>query len=86
MICRSKGLTQNNHGFQCSTEVQSKKILEESVRRREGRQGLEKKKNRDLPGEAKGRMLGAPAGLGKTRGKSTLCDPRVNSSLMRVKD
>ena len=50
-------------------EVQSKEILEESDRRREGRQGLEKKKNQDLPGEVKERMLGAPAWLGKTRVK-----------------
>ena len=67
-------------------EDQSKDILEESVRGREGRQGLEKKKNRDLLGEAKERKLGAPAWPGKTRVKSTLHDPRVNSSLMRVKD
>ena len=51
-------------------EVQSKEILEESVRGREGRQGLEKKKNRDQPGEAKERMLGAPAWLRKTRVRS----------------
>ena len=56
-------------------EVQSKEVLEESVRGREGRQGLEKKKNRDLLGEAKERMLGVPAWLGKTRVKSTLYDP-----------
>ena len=56
-------------------EVQSKEILEESVRGREGGQGLEKKKNRDLLGEAKERVLGAPAWLGKTRVKSTLYDP-----------
>ena len=57
-------------------EVLSKEILEESVRGREGRQGLEEKKNRDLLGEAKERKLGAPAWLGKTRVKSTLYDPR----------
>ena len=57
-------------------EVQSKDILEESVRGREGRQGLEKKKkNRDLLDESKERKLGAPAWLGKTRVKSTLYDP-----------
>ena len=57
-------------------EVQSKEILEESVRGGEERQGLEKNlKNRDLLGEAKERMLGAPAWLGKTRVKSTLYDP-----------
>ena len=56
-------------------EVQSKEIQEESVRGMEERQGLEKKKNRDLLGEAKERMLGAPAWLGKTRVKSTLYDP-----------
>ena len=67
-------------------EDQSKDILEESVRGREGRQGLEKKKNRDLLGEAKEWKLGAPAWPGKTRVKSTLYDPWVNSSLMRVKD
>ena len=53
-------------------EDQSIDILGESVRGREGRQGLEKKKNRDLLGEAKERMLGAPAWLGKTRVKSIL--------------
>ena len=70
-------------------KVQSKEILEESVRRREGRQGLDSGKEKGLgstAGEAKGRMLGAPAGLGKTREKLTLYDPRVNSSLIRVKD
>ena len=56
-------------------EVKSKEILEESVRGREGRQGLEKKKNRDLLGEAKRANVGAPAWLGKTRVKSTLYDP-----------
>ena len=56
-------------------EDQSKDILEERVRGREGRQGLEKKKNRDLLGEAKERKLGAPAWPGKTRVKSTLYDP-----------
>ena len=56
-------------------EVQSKEILEESVRGREERQDLERKKNRDLLGEAKERMLGAPAWLGRTRVKSTQYDP-----------
>ena len=45
-------------------EVQSK-----DIQGSEGRQGLEKKKNRDLLGEAKERMLGVPAWLGKTRTK-----------------
>ena len=56
-------------------EVQSKEILEESVRGREERQDLERKKNRDLLGEAKERMLGAPAWLGRTRVKSAQYDP-----------
>ena len=56
-------------------EVQSKEILEERVRGGEERQGLEKKKNRELQSEAKERMLGAPAWLGKTRVKSTLYNP-----------
>ena len=51
-------------------EVQSK-----DIQGSEGRQGLEKKKKRDLLGEAKERMLGVPAWLGKTRVKSTLYDP-----------
>ena len=51
-------------------EVQSK-----DIQGSEGRQGLEKKKNRDLLGEAKERMLGVPAWLGKTRVKSNLYDP-----------
>ena len=83
---RLKGAKKSTRSKSNPTEVgerleedQSKDIVGESVRGREGRLGLEKKKNRDLLGEAKERMLGAPAWLGKTRVKT-------DSSLMRVKD